>query len=64
MEDQAEYEVNKRQFHGDYLQGKRPRQYENSAICFGYAMGTIIGLCAIVAAYFIGRWVIQFFHAL
>ena len=64
MEDQAEYEVNKRQFHGDYLQGKRPGQYENSAICFGYAMEIFIGLCAIFAAYFIGRWVIQIFHAL
>jgi len=77
MEEQAKYQVKSadrnpldpehekdRPFHGDYLQGKRPQQYETAAVCLGYALGLIIGLAFIFACFFLGRWLIEFIQAL
>lgn len=63
MEDQAEYKTKERPFHGDYTspgQGKRPEQYESSAIMLGYALGFIIVLVVVFGGYKIVECVIDF----
>lgn len=60
MEDQAEYKVKERPFHGDYLQGKNPRQYQNSAIILTYIFGVFGTITAIFGVYKVVECVIDF----
>jgi hypothetical protein len=53
-----------RQFHGEYLQGRRPEQYESAAIIMGYTLGIILGSAIILGLFFAGRWFFGFIQAI
>lgn len=63
MEDQAEYKVKERPFHGEYSspgQGKRPDQYESSAILLGYVLGFTVVLIVVFGGYKMVEFIIDF----
>lgn len=60
MENQAEYKTKERQFHEEYLQGRRPKQYEGSAIILGYTLGFIAATVIVFGLYKFGEFAIDF----
>lgn len=60
MEPKAEYKVKERPFHGDYLQGKHPRQYQTSAIILAYIFAFFGTITLIFGVYKVVECVIDF----
>jgi hypothetical protein len=64
MKNQIEYKTKERPFHGDYLQGKRPDQYEGSAIILGYTLGMFLAVVLVFGLYKLGEFLITLIQSL